>query len=149
VRGFLLDTNVVSASSPLKLGAGDRTVADWMRESTDRLFLSVVSVGEIQAGIEKAGRKGAAAKAGHLSRWLALLVEFYGDRLLPIDVEVAKLSGVLFDVAASGGHAPGWADAQIAATARSHDLTLVTRNAKHFRAMGVDVLDPFVPGALL
>ncbi|WP_185983697.1 hypothetical protein [Aureimonas mangrovi] len=62
---------------------------------------------------------------------------------------MGKLSGVLFDIAASAGHAPAWADTQIAAIARAHDLKLLTRNAKNFQAMGVDVLDPFVPGALL
>lgn len=84
---FLLDTNVVSE---LRRGAGANTgVVEWFDErSPDELCLSVVTIGEIRQGIEQLrGRSGPQALA--LDRWLTGLVQFYEDRLLYVDGDVA------------------------------------------------------------
>ena len=138
--------NVISASSPLKAGASDGRVRDWLRERSNRLFLSAVSLAEVRAGVEKARRNGHSRKADQLDRWLGGLAAFYGPRTLPLDTAIADCSGVLFDRAIGTGKSPDWIDAQIAATAAVHDLTLLTRNIRHFEPFGTEILDPFADG---
>lgn len=107
------------------------------------LVLSVVTVAEITDGIAKARREGATRKATALSGWLDTLLHLYGDRILPFDVAVARIAGTLSDAARGQGHAPGFADIMIAATAQHHGLTILTRNVRHFEPLGVAVVDPF------
>lgn len=67
----------------------------------------------------------------------------YSRRILPFDLAVARVAGRLSDQARGQGQAPGFADIAIAATARHHGLTILTRNLRHFAPLGVDVIDPF------
>jgi toxin FitB len=110
---------------------------------TDSLYLSVMTIAEIDQGIAKARRQGASRQAVQLTEWVELAITLYAHRILPIDLEVARLAGVLSDLARGKGHAPGFADAALAATARVHDLTVLTRNLRHFEPLGVPVWDPF------
>ncbi|KXF74819.1 twitching motility protein PilT [Paramesorhizobium deserti] len=141
MKGYLLDTNVVSLLSPSQGEASSRFLS-WLDEADAKaeLFLSVVTVHEIERGITLLERKGATAKARELRRWMDGLVSIYEDRILPINAVVSTSSGQLEAAAVSSGHSPGMADALIAGTARAHNLTVVTSNLHHFGHFGVDVM---------
>jgi toxin FitB len=143
LTGFLLDTNVVSTLSPLSVGP-DAPFVQWLREQAgqDALFLSVVTVHEISKGIALLKNKGATAKAERLAIWLDTVKFDFNDRILSFDSATATVAGELEAAALSRGLAPGMADAMIAATARRNELTAVTRNVRHFRMFGIDVLSP-------
>ena len=72
-----------------------------------------------------------------------LLLHLYGDRVLVFDSATAEIAGALSDLARSRGHAPGFADIVIAATALRHDLVVLSHNERHFTPMGAVVIDPF------
>jgi predicted nucleic acid-binding protein len=84
-----------------------------------------------------------AASARPPSAWLRTSLHLYGDRVLPFDATTAEIAGALSDLARGRGSAPGFADIVIAATARRHDLTILTRNGRHFAPMDAVVVDPF------
>lgn len=107
------------------------------------LFISAVTIAEITEGIAKAKREGAKRKASNVSAWLQTVLHLYGDRVLPFDSPTAEIAGALADLARGRGHAPGFADVAIGATARRHDLTILSRNERHFTPMDVAVVDPF------
>lgn len=138
---FLLDTNVVSALAPHNVDRHRELVA-WMRRNDRLLRLSVVTASEVEAGIAKAVRAGARAKSASLRKWWAGLVELYDDRILQVDLRIAEAAGQMLDEARA--HDPGYEDILIAATARVHGMTVLTRNERHFAPLGVDAVDPFV-----
>lgn len=137
---YLVDTNVISVTAPTSVRR-DELMA-WMDAHSLNLFLSAVTVAEIADGIAKAKREGAKQKASDLSAWLQTILHLYGDRVLPFDSPTAEIAGALSDLARSRSHAPGFADIAIAATARRHDLTILSRNERHFTPMQVSVVDP-------
>jgi predicted nucleic acid-binding protein len=143
VSGFLLDTNVISMLSPTKDAASEEFIR-WLEteDAEERIFLSAVTVHEIEKGIGLLQRKGAGAKAASLRLWLSGLVSTYEDKVLPIDTAVSSLSGRLEAVAIAAGYHPGMADALIAGTAKAHELTVVTRNLKHFEPFSVALVSP-------
>ncbi len=138
---YLVDTNVISARVPSRVPLPD--LASWMDTNSDRLFLSVVTIAEIEDGIAKAKRAGATRKSRDLNAWLETVLHLYATRILPFDLATARLAGTLSDHARSQGGAPGFADIMIAATAQWHGLTILTRNLRHFEPLGVPVHDPF------
>ena len=97
----------------------------------------MLTVGEIRQGIEQLRVKDR-PQAAMLDRWITGLVQFYEDRLICVDGEIAEEWGRL----RAARPAPV-VDAMIAATARVHDLTLVTRNVRDFSKLRVRVLNPF------
>jgi predicted nucleic acid-binding protein len=137
---YLVDTNVISAGAPSKATKAPGLAA-WMDAHSAALFLSTVTVAEIEAGIAKARRESATSKAKNLAAWLETLLHLYGDRVLAFDTAVARIAGAMSDNARA--YAPGFADIAIAATARRHRLTILSRNVRHFAPLGVPVLDPF------
>lgn len=139
---YLVDTNVLSVGAPTEAVATPVLVA-WMERNSAGLYLSVITVAEVEDGIAKNRRLGAHLKAERLSGWLATLLHLYGSRVLPIDLQTARCIGGLADRARGLGQAPGLADLAIAATARTHGYTILTRNLRHFGAVGVPALDPF------
>jgi predicted nucleic acid-binding protein len=142
VTGYLLDTNIISETAPAR-PKRDSSVVEWLEARTDRLFLSVVTVAEIEAGIAFAVRRAAHRKAALLAEWLDAVLDLYGSRVLPLTCATARASGTLFGEARSAGLAPGFPDIAIAATAAHHGLTVLTRNVRHFQPLGIAVLDPF------
>ena len=131
---YLLDTNVVSE---LRRPRPNRAVLNWIADvPADQLFLSAVTVGEIQAGIEMT-REQDPLKAEELERWLNQVVASYG--ILPMDAPAfrqwAQLKHRKSDTLIE--------DAMIAATAIVHRLTVATRNVRDFRDLDVDLVDPF------
>ena len=133
---FLLDTNVISEVR--KADRCNASVARWFAGVGDAdLFTSVVVTGEIRQGIERLRRRDS-RQAEILERWLEDVVTSYADRVLPIDGRVADAWGRL------GAARPvPVIDGLLAATARVHDMTLVTRNAPDVAGLGVPVLNPF------
>jgi predicted nucleic acid-binding protein len=114
-----------------------------MDRNSDRLFLSAISVAEIEDGIAKARRERASRKASDLGAWFETVLHLYGDRILAFDLNAARIAGRLSDRARGSGHAPGFADLAIAATAVANHLTVLTCNLRHFVPLGVLALDPF------
>ena len=140
---YLIDTNVISVTAPTTTMKRPEVVG-WMDLHSPDLFLSAVTIAEIADGIAKSRREGASRKASHLSAWLRTVLHLYGDRVLPFDTPTAEIAGILADLARSRGQSPGFADVAIAATARRHDLTILSRNQRHFVPMDVAVVDPFL-----
>jgi predicted nucleic acid-binding protein len=132
---FLLDT--VAISELRKLHRDPAVVAWFEQERTSDLFLSVISIGEIERGIAQQ-RTTNPTFAGSLAHWLDGMLALYGERVLPFDLQTARRWGTLS--AALGNES---ADLMIAATALEHGLTVVTRNVSDFEPTGVGVLDPF------
>lgn len=114
-----------------------------MDEHSDQMFLSAVTVAEVASGIAKLRRTGSASKAAALEAWIETVLHLYGDRVLPFSAGAARLAGELTDRARAAGHSPGFADVAITATAGSRDLTILTRNLRHFRPFGIPAIDPF------
>lgn len=139
---YLVDTNVISAAAPAR--PVSRALVEWMEARSTALFLSVVTVAEIEDGIAKLRREGARRKSSELASWLETLLHLYGDRVIAFDTPTARIAGAMADRARGKGQAPGFADIVIAATAQRHKLTILSRNVRHFGPLGVTVLDPFV-----
>lgn len=139
---YLLDTNVVSALGPSS-GAVTQTLAAWLRSHTEALSMSVVTVAEIEAGVAKLRREGAARKAHLIATWIDATVDLFASRVLAFGIAEARIAGALHDRARAVGVDPGFADVAIAATAESLSLTILTRNLRHFSALGVPAHDPF------
>lgn len=139
---YLLDTNVISAVAPKRK---DRPAAlvDWLDRASDGLYLSVVTAAEVRDGIAKAMREGASRKGEVLGKWWDAVEHLYAERILAFDLPAATVAGALMDAARGAGHAPGFADIAIAATARANGLTILTRNGRHFESLSADVLNPF------
>jgi predicted nucleic acid-binding protein len=97
---------------------------------------------EIQAGISRLERRGAAKRAGDLAHWLSAILELYQSRTLPLASDAALETGRMLDRAIAAGSAPGFEDAAIAATAAVNDLTVVTANERHFKHFGVAFISP-------
>jgi toxin FitB len=138
---YLVDTDVLSAGAPSKT----RTVPellDWMDRNSTRLYVSVITIAEIEDGIAKAKRAGATRKSTLLAEWLDALVHLYSARILAFDLPAARIAGALSDKARGAGHAPGFADVAIGAIARHHELTVLTRNVDDYAVLGVTAHDP-------
>jgi len=107
------------------------------------LFISAVTVAEIEDGIAKLRREGATRRSADLTAWLETVLHLHADRILAFDTQTARVAGALSDRARGEGHPPGFGDIIIAATAQRHGLTILSRNVRHFTPLGVPVLDPF------
>jgi len=132
---YLLDTVVVSELNKRRRNAG---VMQWFeRQRPADLFISVISVGEIERGIARQ-RSSNPEFAAALAAWLDRVLMLYQEQILPFDLKAARRWGMLS--AALGNES---ADLMIAATALEQGLTLVTRNVSDFEPTGVPVFNPF------
>ncbi len=133
---YLLDTVVVSA---LRRRDRNPSVAAWVAGKPDGdLFISAVTIGEIERGIELR-RKQDPTFAADLTAWVGRLVAIYGDSILPFDLRTARRCGRLSAAMGNAG-----ADLMIAATALENGLLVVTRNVSDFAPTGVRTVNPFV-----
>jgi hypothetical protein len=136
---YLLDTNVVSELRKVRAGRADAQVAAWADgvDASD-LYLSVVSLQELEIGVLLAERRDA-TQGAVLRRWLdEHVLPAFAGRLLVVDAAVARRSARL--------HVPNprpLRDGLIAATALVHGMTVVTRNVDDFTPTGVPTLDPW------
>jgi predicted nucleic acid-binding protein len=132
---FLLDTCVISETRRNKPRGA---VLAWLRQTpAASLYLSAISLGEIQKGIELT-RELDPAKAGIIEAWATRLMEFH--TLLPADAAVCRQWARLMH----GKPNHHQIDGLIAATALVHGLTVVTRNTADFEPFGVALLNPFL-----
>ncbi len=137
MSGYLLDTNVVS-----EVRKGPRAnprVLRWLETvEDDRLFLSVLVLGEIRKGVEQA-RLQDLANVSALEQWLNGLEQRYAaDHILPVTTAIADQWGRLAAIRPISA-----VDALLAATALVHNLVFVTRNVQHVAHTAVKVLNPF------
>jgi hypothetical protein len=132
---FLVDTDVLSALGKRRRDANVETWIAGRRD--DELYISVISVGEIERGIALQ-RQRDPEFAARLEKWLERLLAIHGERVLAFDLAAARGWGAL---SAQIGH--GGADLQIAATAITRGLTVATRNGAHFAPTMVPVVNPF------
>ncbi len=134
--GYLIDTNVISE---LRKGQrADANVRTWFEGlDDDRLYLSVLTIGELRRGVESIRRRDPRAAAA-LDAWVMQILALHADRVVPVDALVAEEWGRL--------NVPDplpVVDGLLAATAKVHGMTLVTRNLRDVRRTGVEVVDPF------
>lgn len=138
---YLIDTNVLSEA---RRPGGHSRVRELLLSLDDRdLYLSVITIGEIVNGID---RLAPGEKRETLTLWLAQLEPNFADRILPIDLSIARRWGELTAQASLHGHTLHPADGLIAATALEHGLTILTRNKSDFDRTGARVLDPTAHG---
>lgn len=137
---YLLDTNVVSELRKVRMGRADLKVAAWADsvEAAD-LYLSVITIQELEIGVQLAERRDP-AQGSVLRAWLnTQVLPAFNGRILSIDTAVAVRSAHL--------HVPNprpVRDGLIAATALIHGMTVVTRNVADFEPTGVTVFNPWV-----
>jgi len=136
---FLLDTNVVSELRKVRSGKADRHVAAWANSvDADDLYLSAITVQELEIGVLLVERRDF-SQGAMLRAWLnSYVLPAFTDRILPVDTVVAQCSARL--------HVPDprpIRDGLIAATALVHGMTVVTRNLVDFQSTGVPTLNPW------
>jgi predicted nucleic acid-binding protein len=136
---FLLDTNVVSELRKAKAGKADKNVTAWAASaSASTMFISAITVQELEIGVLLAERRDP-AQGAILRRWLETQVlPTFADRILPVDTPIARRSAAL--------HVPDprpVSDSLIAATALVHGMPVVTRNVPDFIPTGVEIIDPW------
>lgn len=132
---YVLDTNVLSA---VRRPERAPQVVAWLRGRPEQdLFLSVITLGEIERGIRQQTVRNPGF-AEDLRRWLDRTMLVFADRLLDFGAEDARIWGRLTQEIGHGG-----ADLMIAATALRHDATIVTGNVPDFRDTGVRIENPF------
>ncbi len=132
---YLIDTVVVSE---LRKPKRNTRLTSWIgRQRTSDLYISVVTVGEIERGIARQ-RARDADFATALAAWLDRVLSLHGERVLPFGLQIARRWGRLSAVLGNDS-----ADLMIAATALEHGLTVVTRNVSDFEPTGVETLNPF------
>jgi predicted nucleic acid-binding protein len=135
---YLIDTNIISE---IRKGSRcDPNLAAWYASIDDgAIYLSALVFGEIRKGIEKA-RPRDPAQAQALENWLSAVQKAFAERVLPVDQLVAEEWGRM-----TAARSVPSIDALLAATAKVHRMTLVTRNLSDVSGLGADVLNPFEP----
>ena len=133
---YLIDTNAISE---LVRARPDRHVTEWFnRVAPESLHISVLTLGELRKGVEALP---SGARKDRVGAWLDTeMPEWFEDRVLPIDADVADIWGRLLGQI---GCPVAAVDSLIAATALKHRLRVVTRNVGDFRFPGLEVLNPW------
>ena len=139
VKVYLIDTNVISEiRKKQKANNGVRQYFESAIKNADKLYISVVTIGELRRGIELIHYRGDIRQANQLEKWLGNVLESYQNHILDIDEDIAQLWGKL-----RLPHPENALDKLIASTAIINGLTVVTRNIKDFSKTGVPVFNPF------
>ena len=134
---ILVDTNVWSE---LTRETPAPTVRAWEKANAAKLWLSTVVIGELLSGAHLLpdGRRKQAFLAGYDG-----LVAAHADRIIPFDLTAARFYGSVLAYQERAGRNPGTADTQIAASALARGMTLATRNTRHFKGLGLHLIDPW------
>jgi toxin FitB len=136
---YILDTNIISE---LLAKQPNKRVIEWLKGvDANKLFLSVITIGEIRKGIEKLPES---LRKNNIQEWLEneLLTQFEG-RILPLDLSVILLWGELVGELEKEGRKLPPLDSLIAATTKYHNYILVTRNEKDFNGIEIVVFNTF------
>lgn len=136
---FLIDTNIISELR--KQSKANPGVLNFFQQAADRatpLYLSVITIGELRRGVELMRHRGDRPQADQLETWLQTVLADYTDHILNFTGVDAQVWGIL-----RVPHSQNALDKQIAATALTCGLTLVTRNVSDFAETGVSLLNPF------
>jgi toxin FitB len=134
---FLVDTNAISELR--KGNKADAGVRAFLKAEEDNLFLPAQTIGELSFGVETLKRRGDFTQAKRVQQWLDSVMEAFEGRILSFDSSCALVWGRL-----RSGHDQNLIDKQIASMALIYDLTIVTRNTRHYDGTGVRVLNPFL-----
>lgn len=136
---YLIDTDVISeVRKQGKADAGVKRFFERINAEQTPVYLSVITIGELRRGIDLIRHRGDVQQAQQLETWLQKTLGEYAENILPLDVDSAQIWGRL-----RVPHPENALDKQIAATALTHDLTVVTRNVRHYHGTRVPVLNPF------
>ena len=136
---YLLDTEIVSEfRKKSRMNKGVQAFLSEATKDNQQLYLSVITIGELRRGVEMIRNRGDHVQANQLEAWLGEVTTNYRSHLLSFTELEAQVWGYLHVPQHQNSH-----DKQIAATALTHDLCVVTRNASHFKDTGVRLLNPF------
>jgi predicted nucleic acid-binding protein len=138
---YLLDTNIVSMLDPRRRAQAPALI-DWLDRNGANLFLSVMTVTEIDAGILKLRREGKAERADELENLVTAILTDFADRVLPVDSDTARHVARLGEL--SYRRPISLPDLIIAATAVRHGLVLLTRNMSELGRLGIAARDPSI-----
>jgi len=136
---YLLDTNIISLLDSRRQALVPGLVP-WLRRNGAHLFLSVITLTELEAGILKLRREAKAKRAAEFETLREAIQTDFGDRILCLDAPVAVTVAHLAEAARP--HVIELADLIVAATAKVHGLIVMTRNRRHFEPTGLAVVDP-------
>jgi toxin FitB len=138
---YLLDTNIVSMLDPRRQPQAPELIS-WLERNGASLYLSVMTITEMDAGVLKLRRDNKARRANEIATLITAILTDFADRVLPLDIEAARHLARLS--AATYQQPVALPDLIIAATAARHGLTVLTRNMRDFSRLDVAALDPFV-----
>ena len=136
---YLIDTNVISElREKRRANPGVRRFFKQNGNRNNTLYISAITIGELRRGVEMIRHRGDNTQARRLESWLNNIVNAYQDNILDFTESEAQVWGRL-----RTPHRENAIDKQIAATALTYGLTLVTRNTGDFANTGVSLMDPF------
>lgn len=137
---YLIDTNVISElRKQNRANAGVINFFDQVLKNKEQLFISVITIGELRRGVDRIRYRGDRQQADLLENWLNNLLDEYAENILDFTVTEAQIWGQL-----RVPNHENALDKQIAATALTYDLSIVTRNINDFSNCGIQVINPFV-----